>query len=226
MSGYSLHLRAVTLYRVDEKIDALNERGEPTGEVVWKSEAHRRGIRHRCFHCWVSGADGAGPYLVVQRRAAAKSTWPGRLDVSAAGHIGAGERVIDGGLRELDEELGLKARPEDLTPLGTRKIDQEIPRGRDREFHEVFLLLDDTPPEDLRLQREEVESVLRVSLDDVERLAAGETVSVREWTADGPVSARITLEDFVPNEDQYLVRVAGAARRIHAGEAPGYLYGG
>ncbi len=211
---------------MDEKIDALNELGEPTGEVVWKSEAHRRGIWHRCFHCWVSGTDLSGrPYLLVQRRAAAKSTWPGKLDVSAAGHLAAGEAPLDG-LRELEEELGLQVAPERLVPLGTRRIEQSIPQGYDREFHEVFLLRDHTPPQDLRLQREEVESVLGLRLDAVDALRRGETVPAVEWKAGEPVSTRISAADFVPNDDDYLFLVAKAARWLHAGEAPNYLYKG
>jgi isopentenyldiphosphate isomerase len=225
VSGYSLPLLTVTLCGVDEKIDALNELGEPTGEVVRKSEAHRQGIWHRCFHCWVSGTDDSGPYLLVQRRAAAKSTWPGKLDVSAAGHLAAGESPLDG-LRELEEELGLRVGPERLVPLGTRRIEQEISQGCDREFHEVFLLRDDTPPADLKLQREEVESVLRLSLEGVEALCNGETVPVVEWRDGESVTIRIGMADFVPNDDGYLWRVARAARRLHAGKAPGYLYKG
>lgn len=225
MSGYSLPLLTVTLCGVDEKIDALNERGEPTGEIFWKSEAHRQGIWHRCFHCWVSGADDSGPYLLVQRRAAAKSTWPGKLDVSAAGHLASGEAPLDG-LRELEEELGLRVGSERLIPLGTRRIEQEIPQGCDREFHEVFLLRDDTPPADLKLQIEEVESVLRLNLEEIEALRNEEMVPVVEWRDGEFVTTRISLADFVPNDDGYLWRVAWAARQLHAGKAPGHLYKG
>ncbi|MGB3681646.1 MAG: NUDIX domain-containing protein [Rubrobacteraceae bacterium] len=207
---------------MDEKIDALNESGEPTGEVVWKSEAHRQGIWHRCFHCWVSGANASGPYLLVQRRAATKSTWPGRLDVSAAGHLGAGETPLDA-RRELEEELGLRVGPESLVPLGTRKIEQKISQGCDREFHEVFLLQDDTPPDNLRLQEEEVESVLALGLDEADALCNGETVAVEEWNGRRYVSAEVSAGNFVPNDDGYLSTIVQAARRLHAGKTPGGL---
>ncbi|HEX2728792.1 MAG TPA: NUDIX domain-containing protein, partial [Rubrobacteraceae bacterium] len=146
---------------MDEKIDILDERGRYTGRVAWKSEAHRLGLWHRCFHCWIFGSDPDGTYLLVQRRAAAKDTWPGYLDVTAAGHLAAGEGALDG-LRELEEELGLRVSPDRLIPLGTRRADQEISAGRDREFHEVYLLHDSTPARDLRLQREEVASIVRI----------------------------------------------------------------
>ncbi|MGI9047777.1 MAG: NUDIX hydrolase [Rubrobacteraceae bacterium] len=208
---------------MDEKIDILDASGNPTGRVAWKSEAHRRGLWHRCFHCWISGTDSEGRYLLVQRRAAVKDTWPGRLDVTAAGHLAAGETTLDG-LRELDEELGLTPDPELLIPLGTRRIEQEIPDGRDCEFHEVFLLLDQTPPEEMSLQEEEVDSLVRIALENAEKLDVGETVPAREWKDGERVETRVSLADFVPNDDGYLGRVALAARKALAGEQPRRIF--
>jgi isopentenyldiphosphate isomerase len=197
---------------VDELVDVRDgETGERTGEVVWKSEAHRRGLWHRCFHCWVFGAGVGGPYLLVQRRSATKDTWPGYLDVTAAGHLAAGEEPLDG-LREVEEELGLRVDPGRLTPLGTRRAEQRIPGGLDREFQDVFLICDDTPPGDLRLQREEVETVLGIRLEEAEALGTAGSASAREYR-DGQVSEiQVRVSDFVPNTDDYLRRVAVAAR--------------
>ena len=210
---------------MDERVDVLDESGKPTGEVAWKSEAHRRGLWHRCFHCWISGTDDAGePYLLVQRRAAEKDTWPGYLDVTAAGHLGAGERPLRGGLRELEEELGLRVDPGRLIPLGSRRIEQEIPVGCDREFHDVFLLFDPTPPQKMRLQAEEVEAVLSMSLDDAESLGESESVPAVEYAGGKVVTTFVEPSDFVPGTDDYLGRVAGAARRLLAGESPGGIF--
>ena len=212
-------------FRVDERVDVLDEFGKPTGEVAWKSEAHRRGLWHRCFHCWVFGTEASGePYLLVQRRAAEKDTWPGYLDVTAAGHLGAGEKPLRGGLRELEEELGLRVDPERLIPLGSRRIEQEIPGGCDREFHDVFLLFDPTPPQRMRLQAEEVEVVLSMSLDDAEALGGGWSVPAVEYAGGKVVITRVRPSDFVPGTDAYLRRVAGAARRLLAGESPGMVF--
>jgi isopentenyldiphosphate isomerase len=207
---------------MDEMVDVLDERGEKTGEVAWKSEAHRAGLRHRCFHCWI--LDPRGPYLFVQLRAAGKDTWPDLLDVTAAGHLRAGEETLDG-LREVEEELGLLARPEELLPLGTRKIVREIPGdGLDREFQEAFLLVRELSPPDLRLQEEEVAALVRLDLDDVEALHEGAAVPGEEWTAGGTRPARARLSDFVPEDDAYLLRVARAAREVLAGDGPGRIF--
>ena len=213
---------------MDELLDILDETGRPTGEVAPKSEAHRLGLWHRCFHCWISGTDPEGDYLIVQRRAAGKDTWPGYLDVTAAGHLAAGEETLDG-LREVEEELGLRVEPEKLVPLGTRRVEQEIPGGLDREFHDVFLLLDPTPPANLRLQAEEVESVLRLDLDGVESLYEAGSAPAKEYAgARAPTAkasiTRVSLAEFVPHEDQHLRRVAEAARRALAGERPGPVF--
>ena len=117
---------------MDEKIDILDELGEKTGRVAWKSEAHRDGLWHRCFHLWIvdPGDASEGPSLFVQRRALGKETWPNRLDVTAAGHLMAGESGLDG-LRELEEELGLLVGTNEVTSLGTRRNELAIPAGMD-----------------------------------------------------------------------------------------------
>jgi isopentenyldiphosphate isomerase len=208
---------------VDELLDILDEAGRPTGEVAPKSEAHQLGLWHRCFHCWISGSDPEGDYLLVQRRAAGKDTWPGYLDVTAAGHLAAGEKTLDG-LREVEEELGLRVEPGRLVPLGTRRFETEIPGGCDREFHDVFLLFDPTPPEDLRLQAEEVASVLRVDLDAVETLYETGTAPASEYSGENRVSKQISLADFVPHDGEDLRLVARAARRVLAGGRPGRIF--
>ena len=210
---------------MDEKVDVLDELGRPTGGVVLKSEAHRRGLFHRCFHCWVAGEDAGGAYLFVQRRAAAKDTWPGCLDVTAAGHVRSGEGTLAGGLREIEEELGLRVEAGRLVSLGTRRIEQGMPDGCDREFHDVFLLLDGTPAWDLRLQEGEVEAVLRIGLDAAEALGAGRgSAPAKEYAGGEILATHVRLSDFVPNEDDYLRRVAGAARRVLAGAEPGRVF--
>ncbi len=211
---------------MDEKVDILDSCGAKTGEVAWKSEAHRLGLWHRCFHCWIVSPEtpSGGPYLFVQRRATEKDTWPNRLDVTAAGHIGSGEGMLEGGLREVAEELGLTVAPGELVPLGTRRSELEIPAGFDREFQEVFLLVRALSPKDLRLQEEEVAAVACFRLDVVEELYKGDEVFAEEWARGEASVVSVSLADFVPGEDEYLLRMARAARAHLDGEPPGVLF--
>ena len=43
-----------------------------------------------------------------------KNSFPGCYDISSAGHISAGDEPLETALRELEEELGIKAEPEQL----------------------------------------------------------------------------------------------------------------
>ena len=202
-------------------VDILDAEGGATGRIAWKSEAHRDGLWHRCFHLWV--CDPAGPYLLVQRRARGKDTWPGYLDVTVAGHLAAGETAMDG-VREAEEELGLRVDPARLVPLGTRRIEQEIAAGCDREFHEVFLLLEGVRPERLRLQEEEVDAVIRFDLDAAEALDGGERIRAEERRGDAFSPTSISLADFVPKGEGTISLVAAAVRRAIAGEVPHRIF--
>ncbi len=193
-----------------------------TGEVAWKSEAHRLGLWHRCFHCWIASPKTSfgGPYLFVQRRTPGKETWPNRLDVTVGGHLGAGEEALEGGLREIKEELGIQVASGDLIPLGIRRTELEIPGGIDREFQEVFLLVSPLSPRDLRLQEEEVAAVVCLQLDAVEALCEGSEVTAEEWTGDETTRISVRLADFVPGEDSYLLWAARAVRSVLDGKHP------
>ena len=210
---------------MDEKVDILDALGRKTGRVAWKSEAHRLGLWHRCFHCWIVAPEepAGGPYLFVQRRASEKDTWPDKLDVTAAGHLGTGEEALDG-LREVEEELGLEVAPGELVPLGTRRAEKEIPAGLDREFQEVFLLVRSLSPEDLQLGKEEVAAVVRLRLEDIEALYEGALIPAEDWAGGERRSVAVGLADFIPDEDEYLLRVARASRAALAGELPKALF--
>ena len=52
--------------------------------------------------------------LLLQKRSKEKDSFPGCYDISSAGHISAGDEPLETALRELEEELGIKAEPEQL----------------------------------------------------------------------------------------------------------------
>ncbi len=57
----------------------------------------------------------------MQKRSATKKSHPNCWDISGAGHIRAGESVIDGAIRELKEELGVEVEEKDLEYIATIK---------------------------------------------------------------------------------------------------------
>jgi hypothetical protein len=66
--------------------------------------------------------------------------------------------------------------------------------------------------------------VLLIRLDDAESLGDRGSAPAVEYVRGRATLARVSPSDFVPNDDHYLRRVAGAVRRILAGENPGRVF--
>lgn len=88
--------------------------------VMPLTEAHRQALNHRSVLVLVYNPLGK---LYLQKRGAGKSLYPGRFDLSATGHVQAGESRLDAAARELFEELGLRAKA--LTFLDTAPATRE-----------------------------------------------------------------------------------------------------
>lgn len=101
-----------------EILDVVNEIGEPTGQTVDRQTAHSEGIRHRTSHVWLIKKVGDTYEVFLQKRSDDKDSYPGCYDISSAGHIPAGVDFKASAVRELYEELGIKASEEELVLCG------------------------------------------------------------------------------------------------------------
>src|SRR5690348_15694820 len=102
-------------------------------------QAHLAGEWHKTFHCWVVSSAGGGRIL-FQLRSPSMQNFPNMLDVSAAGHLEAGE-TVEQGVREVTEELGITFSPPDLAFLGYRvEVADQANGQRNREYQAVYLL--------------------------------------------------------------------------------------
>ncbi len=148
---------------MDELIDILTPTGEPTGKSAMKSEAHKNGWFHGTVHVWVFTANHK---IVLQKRAMTKKVLPGLWDISAAGHIGAGESVITAAKREVSEELGLQLEDKELMKIGTRVHQISHPNGiQDNEIHHVFLAELKKDFESLQAQKAEIDAIQLFDLE-------------------------------------------------------------
>lgn len=139
---------------MDEFIDILTAKGQPTGRVALKSEAHKNGWFHATTHIWLFTSDKK---ILLQKRALTKKVFPGIWDISVAGHLAAGEKIIDGAKREVFEEIGLQLEEKDLIKIGTRIHQVTHKNGiQDNEHHHVFIAELKTSVEKLTPQEEEV----------------------------------------------------------------------
>lgn len=153
-----------------ELLDLVDENGTPTGETVDRDTAHREGLRHRTAHLWLLRRREGRVQLLLQKRSMDKDSYPGCYDISSAGHIPAGVDFVPSALRELKEELGLEARPEELILCGVRRFEyRDTFHGHpfhDNQVSRVYALWRDVEPEELTLQREEVDEVRWMDYED------------------------------------------------------------
>ncbi len=154
-----------------EYLDVVDERGVPTGEVVSREVAHRDGIRHRTTHIWIARRAAGRWQVLLQKRSAQKDSFPGCYDTSSAGHVQAGDEPLPSAIRELGEELGIRATASDLRFVGTFRIKfDDVFHGRpfrDDEVAFVYLYGRAVDAADLALQADEVERVDWFDLEEV-----------------------------------------------------------
>lgn len=147
-----------------EYLDIVDENGNPTGEVIERTEAHRTGARHRTAHVWIARRRGRKVQVLLQKRCMNKDSFPGCYDISSAGHIPAGDSYLTSALRELKEELGVEVDPDMLIKCGQKCLDMQGHfHGEpflERQVSRVFLLWLDRDAKDFTIQSEEIDSVM------------------------------------------------------------------
>ncbi|MFF0824168.1 NUDIX domain-containing protein [Micromonospora haikouensis] len=210
-----------------ERIDIYNANLEPIG-VMDRIEAHIRGEWHRTFHCWIVSGDDGGQ-LLLQKRADSMRNFPGLLDVSAAGHLEAGEQVLDG-LREVSEELGLTVDPDGLHHLGERvEVADQSNGQRNREYQSVYLYRCDEPLASYRVAPDEVAALVWLPIAAGMDLFVGRTdsLSLRGRTFEESDGARweefsleVTRESFLPRIQRYYLTTLIMAERLLSGAGP------
>lgn len=139
----------------EEYLDICDAAGRPLGVAVPRDEAHRNGLWHRTVHAWIANSSGM---VLFQQRALTKESFPGVWDVSAAGHISAGEPELTAAQRELFQELGVTVAESELECLFTTQTSSVQQNGSflDNEFNSVYLARKDIPLSKLILEPAEV----------------------------------------------------------------------
>lgn len=138
-----------------ELVDVIDRDGR-TIAVVSRQEMRERNLPHRCTYILVFNTRGE---LFIHLRTPTKDVYPSCWDTNVGGVLAAGESFTEGARRELLEELGIDAQPEELFPF-------RYEDGRTSAHAVAFRLIHDGP---FRLQPEEVVRGEFVPLEEVDR---------------------------------------------------------
>ncbi len=190
--------------------------------VMERIKAHKEGEWHRTFHCWVVSTEEGGS-LLFQQRSMKMKNFPGLLDVSAAGHIEAGE-AIEEGVRELKEELGIEIDESSLIRLGERvEVADQANGQRNREYQSVYMYLTSQPISSYKPEEYEVTALILLNIQDGFKLFRGEVKKVTmkgcsyEINENGiwePFTLEATTKSFLPRIQQYYLTSLIMAERL------------
>jgi isopentenyldiphosphate isomerase len=118
-------------------------------------------VYHKPAWIWIINSKNQ---ILIQKRAVYKRHNPNKWDMPSAGHIDAGERPIDGAIRETFEEIGIKTKEQDYKFICEYIWDDVF------EIAQVYLLHLDVEKEDFKLQESEVSDIKWVSFDDFKKI--------------------------------------------------------
>ena len=152
-----------------EYYEVYDKEGNPTGVVESRETVHQKGLWHATVHVWIYTEGGE---ILLQKRSRNKDSHPFLWDISAAGHLTPGENPADAAIREMMEELSIKARARDLVFLDRRNLSLVSKGGSfiDNEITSIYLYKWEGSLCSLKPDGEEVEALSFFSIRDLSKL--------------------------------------------------------
>jgi isopentenyldiphosphate isomerase/intracellular septation protein A len=108
-------------YKDDEWFDIVTPQGKVVGRAPRTLCHGNPNLLHPVVHVHMFNSKGE---LWLQKRAKTKNIQPGKWDTSVGGHVASGEKIDEGLVREMQEELGIAKAPNE--PLYNYVMRNEI----------------------------------------------------------------------------------------------------
>ena len=172
---------------MEEMIDVLNESGVKTGEIVTRSEIHKKGLWHRAIVVAIINEKNE---ILLQQRSDDKEKNPGMWDVSAAGHISSGQDSLMAATREINEEvsvnLGFNVEVKEFRFMYSFKKEQIFREDFiERQFYDFFILRQEgLNRESVKFQESEVQDIKFVTISELNELRKANKLVERDEVYD------------------------------------------
>lgn len=150
---------------MEEQFDVLDENGLHTDQVAPRDVCHQKGLYHKAVVLLIKNSNNE---ILLQRRSSHKKLWPNMWDISAGGHVLAGEYGYEAVIREAEEELGIDdIRKEDI--LFLESCMSHVKKGDiiDNMLNEYYIISKDIDINTLKLQTEEVSEVKWFKIEEI-----------------------------------------------------------
>lgn len=154
---------------MEEYFDILDDKGVYTNKTASRDECHNKGLWHRAVVLHIINSKGL---ILLQKRSSNKKMWPNMWDITAGGHVLAGELGFQALIRESNEEIGLDINKKDLLFIGSAlstNIQGDIINNHMNEYY-VFDSQNDIDITKLKLQPEEVQDIRWFDRAEVEKM--------------------------------------------------------
>ncbi len=158
---------------MEELLDVLNENGLKTGEILPRSEVHKKGLWHRAIVVAIINEKNE---ILIQQRSANKDKNANMWDISAAGHISSGQDSLMGATREISEEvsvsLGYNVEVKDFRFMFSFRKEQQFSENFiERQFYDFFILRQKgITAENIRFQDSEVQAIKFVNISELNKM--------------------------------------------------------
>lgn len=149
---------------MEEFFDVLNEKGNFTGKTESREKCHKEGLWHKAVVVFIINSKNQ---VLLQRRSPNKRMWPNMWDVTAGGHVLAGEFGFEAIIREAKEELGIELNKNEMTFLGSSISTNNKADIINKHFNEYYIVNKDLDETRLTLQKEEVTEVKWIDKNDI-----------------------------------------------------------
>lgn len=168
---------------MEELIDVLDENGIKTGEILPRSEVHKRGLWHRII---VIAIINENDEILMQQRSYQKDKNAGMWDISVTGHIITGQDSLSAAKREINEEvsvdIGHSVDVKDFRYMFSYRKEEKVNENHiDRQFYDLFILRKNgLKVENIKVQQSEVEQVKFVSISELNRMIENNQIVERD----------------------------------------------
>ena len=147
----------------EELLLVLDEDGNSTGKLEFRSVVHDKGLFHNEVAIWI--LDTKTKSVLVQRRSPNKRINPNKIGC-CAGHVVAFDTIEDTLKNELKEEYGLNIEDYEVHPLCVIKRCEP----NNNNYSHQFYILSNIPTSKIKIQEEELSEVFYIDYKTLKKM--------------------------------------------------------